>query len=59
MGIFHEFASVGHDLGSVFLLIGIATILPLGVGRYYLEWDALLVMGQTTLLFLLPSSRQR
>mgnify|MGYP004446739299 CR=1 FL=1 len=34
MGIFRELASVGHDLGAVFLLIGLATLLPLGVGAY-------------------------
>ena len=32
MGIFRELASVGHDVGAVFLLIGLATFLPLGVG---------------------------
>lgn len=53
MGIVRELASVGHDLGAVFLLIGLATILPLGVGAYYQEWDALSVMGQTTLLYLI------
>ncbi len=53
MGIVRELASVGHDLGAVFLLIGLATILPLGVGAYYQEWDAFSVMGQTTLLYLI------
>jgi len=59
MGIFRELASVGHDLGAVFLLIGLATILPLGVGAYYQEWDALFVMGQATLLFLLLGASLR
>ena len=40
MGIFRELASVGHDVGAVFLLIGLATFLPLGVGAYYQAWDA-------------------
>lgn len=53
MGIFRELAGVGHDLGAVFLLIGLATLLPLGVGAYYQEWDALFVMGEATVLFLL------
>ena len=53
MGIFRELAGVGHDLGAVFLLIGLATLLPLGVGAYYQEWDALFVMGEATILFLL------
>lgn len=53
MGIFRELASVGHDVGAVFLLIGLATSLPLGVGAYYQEWDAFFVMGQATILFLL------
>ncbi|MCZ9312844.1 MAG: TrkH family potassium uptake protein [Methanocorpusculum sp.] len=59
MGIFRELASVGHDLGAVFLLIGLATILPLGVGAYYQEWDAFFVMGQATLLFLLLGASLR
>lgn len=50
MGIFHELATVGRDLGAVFLLMGIAALLPFGVGAYYQEWDALLSMGEATLL---------
>jgi hypothetical protein len=45
MDIFCEFASVGPDLGTVFLLMVIAIILPLVVGGYYREWDSLPVMG--------------
>lgn len=52
MGIFRELAGVGHDLGAVFLLIGLATFLPLGVGVYYQEWDALLAMTEATIVFL-------
>lgn len=59
MGIFRELASIGHDLGVVFLLIGLATILPLGVGTYYQEWDALFVMGQAMFLFLLLGTALR
>ena len=56
MGIFCELASVGHDVGAVFLLIGLATFLSLGVGAYYQEWDAFFVMGQATILFLLGAA---
>ena len=59
MGIFRELASVGHDVGAVFLLIGLATFLPLGVGAYYQEWDAFFVMGQATILFLLLGAALR
>ncbi|MDR3102206.1 MAG: TrkH family potassium uptake protein [Methanocalculaceae archaeon] len=53
MGILHELVSVGRDLGSVFLFIGLATLLPLGVGAYCQEWAALFVMGGATFLFLI------
>jgi hypothetical protein len=53
MGVFREFASVWPNLGAVFLLIGVATILPLAVERYYLGWDSIHMMGQTMFLFLL------
>ncbi|MDU9375813.1 Trk system potassium uptake protein TrkG [Methanocorpusculaceae archaeon Sp1] len=51
MGLIRELASVGRDLGAVFLLVGIATILPIIVGIYYQEWHVLPVMLVPTLLF--------
>ncbi len=51
MGLIRELASVGRDLGAVFLLLGIATLLPLAIGAYYQEWHVLPVMLESTLLF--------
>ncbi|MDV0443211.1 TrkH family potassium uptake protein [Methanorbis rubei] len=51
MGLIRELASVGRDLGAVFFLLGVATLLPIVIGVYYQEWHALGAILQATLLF--------
>jgi trk system potassium uptake protein TrkH len=52
MGVLQELGSLQRDVGSVLILLGLATILPLGVCVYYAEWQALFPMLSATVVFL-------
>ena len=41
MGYLRELPAIGRDIGSVLLLIGAATLVPIIVGCFYQEWYAL------------------
>lgn len=64
MGYLGELPAIGRDIGSVLLLIGAATLLPIIVGCLYQEWYALPWMASSTfamlglggLLHLLPKN---
>ena len=49
MGYVRELPAIGRDIGSVLLLIGAASLLPIIVGCFYQEWYALPWMGTSTL----------
>lgn len=48
MGYLRELPAIGRDIGSVLLLIGAATLLPIIVGCLYQEWYALPWMASST-----------
>ncbi|MCK9313434.1 MAG: TrkH family potassium uptake protein [Methanocorpusculum sp.] len=48
MGYVRELPTIGRDIGSVLLLIGGASLLPIIVGCIYQEWYALPWMGTST-----------
>ena len=48
MGYLGELPAIGRDIGSVLLLIGAATLLPIIVGCLYQEWYALPWMASST-----------
>ncbi|MDO9522990.1 MAG: TrkH family potassium uptake protein [Methanocorpusculum sp.] len=52
MGYLRELPAIGRDIGSVLLLIGAATLLPIIVGCLYQEWYALPWMATSTVAML-------
>ncbi|ABN06348.1 cation transporter [Methanocorpusculum labreanum Z] len=64
MGYLRELPAIGRDIGSVLLLIGTATLVPIIVGCFFQEWYALPWMASSTfamlglggLLHLLPKN---
>ena len=52
MGYLRELPAIGRDIGSVFLLIGLVSLLPMIVGCIYQEWYALPWMATSTITLL-------
>ncbi|MEA5036922.1 Trk system potassium uptake protein TrkH [bioreactor metagenome] len=52
MGYLRELPAIGRDIGSVLLLVGAATLLPIIVGSLYQEWYALPWMASSTVAML-------